>query len=130
MNGLTKHLTDIKVSVPVALLVGLVWLGFKADDISIQYLDRFFVTDVQAQEITDRVIQLEGKVDGLGKKIDENRVTQIEREVFDLRIKQCTAEGALRTLYANQLAKLVSEWRALTKQAGEPSSYVDCDDVG
>jgi hypothetical protein len=130
MNGVTKYLTDIKVSVPAALLVGLVWLGFKADDLSVQYLDRFFMTDAQAQEITDRVIQLEGKVDGLGQKIDENRVAQIEREVFDLRIKQCTADGALRTLYADQLSKLVSEWRALTKQQGQPSSYVDCDDVG
>jgi len=131
LDKLLKLGTNTKVSVPIVLLLGLVWLGFQADDLSVSYLDRFFVTDVQAQELGERVAQLEGAVNGLGEKIDGNRVAAIEREIFNVRIAQCMSEGPLRTLYADQIAKLVSEWRSLTGQPqANPPTLVDCSELG
>jgi len=126
----TKHLASVKVTVPVILLLGLVWLGFKADDVTVDYLDAFFITEVEAQTITSKVGQLEAKVDELADDITAQRIKQIETSVLDLRIKQCMSEGALKNIYATQIADLISEWRRLSNTTGTPATYVDCDDVG
>ena len=48
-----QKLTQRKVTVPAIMIVGLVVLGFKADNLTIGYLDNFFVTDVVAEELYD-----------------------------------------------------------------------------
>lgn len=122
---------DYRVSVPSALLVGLVILAFKAGDVTVEYLSQFFLPRAEAQTLTSKVEALQQKVDGLSKKIDENRIAVLERETFRLRIEQCMATGALRTLYADQLASLLTEWRNLTNRPSSyPSTYVSCDDIG
>ena len=130
MHESIKHVGALRVTVPVALLAGLFWLGFSADSISVDYLKQWFITRAEAQTISEKVDRLEGSVNDLGRKIDTNRVAAIEREVFDLRIQQCMAQGALKTVFADQLAKLVGEWQTLTGRQGNPPTYVDCNDLG
>lgn len=45
-----QKLTQRKVTVPVILIVGLVVLGWRADSMTVDYLDNFFVTRAEAEE--------------------------------------------------------------------------------
>lgn len=131
LDKLIKLGGDHRVSVPSVLLAGLVWLGYKADDLSVQYLSEFFVTKAEAQSIGAKVDALEKHVANIDEKLDEARVSQIEALVFQRRIEQCMATGTLKNLLSQQLADLVAEWRALTGQpGGTPTTYVDCGDLG
>ena len=125
---------QMKVTVPIALLAGLLWLGWSAEDLTVSALTPFFVTKAEAQTIGGRIGELEGKIGGLDsrvegveKKIDAQRVKQIEQEVFDLRTQQCmeigTPIGALRL---ERIANLITEWRSITGSSGTPTSFVDC----
>ena len=128
-DKLIKPLGETRVTVPAILLLGLVWLGFQADTLTIAYLSEWFIPRSEAQELTQKVGALESKVDGLADKIDGQRVATIEREIFSLRISACMSTGELRTLYAAQVTALVSEWRAITKSAGNPPTLVSCEDL-
>jgi hypothetical protein len=125
-----KAVSKMHVSVPLALLAGLFWLGFNAQHTTVAYLSEFFVSRAQAQDITRRVEQLEESVKGLGTKIDNNRLAQLEAQVFQVRIQQCMAAGTLRSLYADQISRLVGEWRILTHSLGNPPTLVECKDLG
>ena len=124
---------EMKVTVPAVLLAGLFWLGVKADTFTVDYLDDWFVTKAEAQEqlhqLESKVDQLEGKVDNLGKKFDTQRIADIEREVFKIRIDQCMSEGTLRQLYTTQITALITEWRTITDSLGNPPTLVSCDDL-
>lgn len=45
-----QKLTQRKVTVPAIMIVGLIVLGWKADNLTIGYLDDFFVTKAVAEE--------------------------------------------------------------------------------
>jgi hypothetical protein len=130
ISEILKHASNIKLTVPLVALVGLVVLGFKADDLTVGYLDEWFFSEAQAQGLSSKVGEIESKVDDIGLKVDANRIATIEREIFRLRIESCMAVGALKTVYADQTAQLVAEWRRLTGSAGNPSTYVNCEDLG
>lgn len=70
-------LGEQKVTVPIAVLIGLIWVGWNAKDFTVEGLDEFFMSEAQGEE--------------LGKKIDEtNRllVSYIARQD----IKEINAE--------------------------------------
>ena len=46
-------LTQRRVTVPVIMIVGLVVLGFKADNLTVSYLGQFFVTKAIAEDLYD-----------------------------------------------------------------------------
>jgi hypothetical protein len=125
-----KKLGDLKVTIPLGFVAVIATLAWRADDITVGYLDDFFVTKASAQEITEKIGALEGKVENLSGKIDQHRVKQLERELFDLRIQHCMSEGALKTLLQTQITALVVEWRGLTRTLGDPPTLVRCEDLG
>ena len=45
-----EKLTRRKVTVPLVMVVGLVILGFKADNLTVGYLEEFFVRKAEAEE--------------------------------------------------------------------------------
>jgi hypothetical protein len=48
-------LTQRKVTMPAILIVGLVILGFRANNITVDYLDEFFVTRVEAADHSEQI---------------------------------------------------------------------------
>lgn len=130
MKGMFAKAMETRVTLPVIAIVGVAVVGWKADSLTVSYLDRFFVSEAQAQDLGQRIGELEGKVGGLAEKIDESRIKTIESEVFRLRVEQCMATGELRTLYASQISALVGEWRGLTRSPGLPPTLVECGDLG
>jgi len=132
-DSLLKKAGELKVTVPIALVVGLMWLGYKADAFTVGYFSEWFITRAEAQEqlgqLEDKVDKLEGKVDALGNKFDTQRVADIEREVFKIRIDQCMSAGTLRQLYTTQITALIAEWRVITSSPGNPPTLVSCEDL-
>lgn len=125
-----KQLRELKVTIPIGILGVIATMVWKADEITVEYLSQWFVTKAEAQTTTQKLTDLEGKVDDLSSKIDGQRVRQLESEIFDLRVKQCMETGALKTVLQSQIAKHVGEWRALTGSGGDPPTLVRCEDLG
>lgn len=50
-----EKFTQRKVTVPIIMVVGLVVLGFKADNLTVDYLDDFFVTKAEAEEHSEQI---------------------------------------------------------------------------
>lgn len=46
-----------KVTVPLILLAGLLWLGWNARDLTVNGLDQFFFSEAQGQELAEAVQQ-------------------------------------------------------------------------
>ena len=74
--------------------------------------------------------QLSGKLDRVEQRVKASDKERLEQQIFEQRIAQCMATGAIRTVYANRVTQLVSKWRELTGQPGNPPTYVDCNDLG
>lgn len=119
----------------VILALGFVWLGFKANDLTVELLDPFFFSEaqaqVQAQGFEKRIGDLEGKVDDLADTIDEREAARIEGDIFKLRVDSCMLPaGELRASYENQIAKLTSQWRVVTRQPNGTPPVPSCRDLG
>lgn len=109
------------------LALGFLWLGFSANDVTITYLDRFFWSEAQAQELGDRVMEIEKKVDELAEDLKGGRRADIEADIFRLRVESCMQPpGPLRTMYEDQIAKKITEWRQVTGQPGGSPPTVTC----
>lgn len=53
-------------------------------------------------------------VQTLQQEVRETRITALESQLFELRLKQCQAEGALRAALSEQLAKRNRDYYELT----------------
>lgn len=126
-----KKLGDLRFTVPAAIIVPGLAIAFVAKERTIDYLSDYFMTKAEAQTISQKFAQIESKVGELSGKIDQQRISELEAKIFELRVSQCMAQGALKTLYANQLAARIGEWRQLTGRAvGDPPTLVQCGDIG
>lgn len=76
------------------------------------------------------VADVKKQVATLNAKIDEVRISQIEKQIFDQKIQQCMAEGELRTVYAGELARLIGQWRILAMSPYDPPTLRNCDELG
>lgn len=127
-----KKLGSLKVTVPIALLGGLVWLGFKADDLSLELLDDVFFSEAQAQSLSGKVNDIEKKVDTIGVELKAKRVADLEESIFALSIDWCMSTGQLKRAYEQQRAAKLTEWRGLMDQPlAFPTTYVqNCGNIG
>jgi TolA-binding protein len=131
-------LKSTKVTVPVAFLIALLVIGFKADDVTIGMLSEAFVTKAEAQAnsaqisskigaLERQISEVERRVNDVQDKVDMQRIAQIEQEVFGLRTQQCAAIGTpLGNAQLTRILTLVNEWRELTGAQGDPPTFVDC----
>lgn len=127
-----KTLSDHwKPSSLAILALGFVWLGFKTNDFTIEMLDPFFFSEAQAQGLEKRIGALETKVDDLAGTIDDREAARIEGDIFKLRVDSCMLPaGELRASYENQIAKLITQWRLVTRQANGTPPVPSCRDLG
>lgn len=65
-------------------------------------------------------------VQSLRQEVRETRLTALESQLFELRLKQCQAEGALRVALSEQLAKLNRDYHELT---GTNYQLPSCEDL-
>lgn len=85
-------LKETKVTLPLIMVVGLVVLGFKADNLTVDYLGEFFITKAEASEQYEQVSkQVEKNTELIATHVNEyklnenaNRIARIESQLFDL----------------------------------------------
>ncbi len=71
-------LGEQKVTVPLALLVGLLVIGWQAKDFTIDGLDEFFISEAEGSEMT---AQLEQLTENLGKYIEKSEIRAINDDI-------------------------------------------------
>lgn len=71
-------LTETKVTVPLILLAGLVWLGWNARELTIDGLDQFFFTDAAASELTKAV---QANTDVLSTYIKRQEIRDVSEQI-------------------------------------------------
>jgi hypothetical protein len=87
-----EKLTQRKVTVPLVLLGGILVLGWRADGLTVDYLDDFFITKAVAEEQFEQISkQVETNTDLIVQhvgeyKLNENasRMSRIESQLYDL----------------------------------------------
>lgn len=89
-----QKLTQRRVTVPAIMIVGLVVLGFKADNLTIGYLDDFFLTKAVAEEqyesITEQVAAnttlLTGHIRTYELNENAKDTRRVEDQLYDLEL--------------------------------------------
>lgn len=74
----------------------------------------------KADEVTavkQEVAELKGDVKAVKDDVKEGRIEALEAQLFDAKVQQCAANGELKPLYAERVAKLLSDFRSLTTKA-------------
>lgn len=72
-----QKLTQRKVTVPIILIVGLVVLGFRANNLTVGYLDDFFVTRAEAEDQYEQITAQVGETSKLLEShIDEYQLNE------------------------------------------------------
>lgn len=128
LNRLEKRWKGVSLLI---LAAGFAYLGFTTDEWTVEYFDRFFVSEVQAQSLDRRIGDVEKKVDDLTRSVDSREASRLESEIFRLRVESCMQPaGPLRATYENQIAKLISEWRTVVRQPGGSPPVATCRDLG
>lgn len=127
-----KVLTDHwKPAGLVIVALGFIWLGYKTNDFTIAALEPYFFSEAQAQSLQKRLDDVEKKVDDLSESSNLREASRIESEIFRFRVESCMQPpGPLRTSFENQVAKLISEWRIVTRQAGATPPLPSCQELG
>lgn len=87
-------LTQRKVTMPAILIVGLVVLGFRASNITVGYLDEFFITRVEATEqyetittqVSENATLIKGHINEY--KLNENAkaIAKTEDAIYNLEL--------------------------------------------
>ncbi len=70
-----------------------------------------------------------GEVGDLTKAFYASEQVRLESDIFNTRRRLCNSAGALRDSYAEQLAKLIAQWRELSDEDTGPV-ILDCADLG
>ena len=89
-----ESLTQRRVTMPAILIVGLVVLGFRANNLTVGYLDEFFVTraeaDEHAEQITAQVAQtsklLKSHIDEYQLNENAKAIRSIEDKLYELEL--------------------------------------------
>jgi Tfp pilus assembly protein PilW len=77
-----EKLTQRKVTVPLIMVVGLVVLGFKADNLTVDYLDDFFIKKAEAAEQFEQIAtKVEKNADLIEAHIDEYKLNENARQI-------------------------------------------------
>jgi len=71
-------LGEQKVTVPLALLVGLLVIGWQAKDFTIDGLDKFFISEAEGGQMTK---QIEGLNETLTKYISKSEIRAINDDI-------------------------------------------------
>lgn len=110
--------SDLKVTIPAVLLLGVFAIGWRVDHITADYIDNSlgFVTDAEATELSAKTRQeiekLSSKIDGITRTFDQyvrrqdvkeinTRIDSKEREIRNL--EREIAEHGTNTVLRDQL---------------------------
>lgn len=89
-----EKLTQRKVTMPIILILGLIVLGFRANNITVGYLDDFFVTRAEADDHAEQITsQVADNTRLLVSHISEYKLNEnakamrvVENEIYNLEL--------------------------------------------
>lgn len=81
MKSYLTKLGETKVTVPIALLVGLLWVGWNARDFTVDGLDEFFISEAEGGEIAKQVEEIGTKLDSY---IARDEIREINRQLEEV----------------------------------------------
>lgn len=96
-----KKLGETRVTVPLALLAGLFWLGLNARELTIGSLDQVFFTDAAAGELTKAV---ERNTDALTAFIRRQEIRDVNEQLDDVAAQITATELWIAANGANAIA--------------------------
>jgi hypothetical protein len=73
-----NSLKEMKFTVPVTLLVGLVVIGWQAKGFTIDYLDAFFISEAEGSQLADKIDNLNETVVGY---ISKSEIREINNQI-------------------------------------------------
>lgn len=73
-------LKEMKFTVPVTLLVGLLVIGWQAKDFSIGVLDEFFVSEAEGSEMVEQIEELNDTIVGYISKSEIREINNLIQE--------------------------------------------------
>jgi hypothetical protein len=73
-----------------------------------------------------------GELSDLTTKVESIEKSTLDGKIFDKSVAVCQAEaGPLRTAHTAELARLIDEWRRVTKNPnGTPATFKTCQELG
>jgi len=76
-----KALGQTKVTVPLAVLGGLFFIGFNAKDFTIENLDEFFFSEAQGEELAEQITKLNTTVTTF---ISKSELRELDRKIDEI----------------------------------------------
>ncbi len=94
-------LKEMKFTVPVTLLIGLVVIGWQAKDFTLDYFDEFFVSEAQGSEIAEQIEDLNENLKGY---ISKSEIREIQHEIEEVNAQITETQLWIAANGANDIA--------------------------
>lgn len=95
-------LGEQRITVPVAVLVGLFWVGWNAKDFTVEGLDEFFFSEAQGEELASQVKSLN---ENLTSFISKTELRELNREISEIGDQISETQLWISANGANDIAK-------------------------
>ena len=97
-----SKLGETKVTVPLILLVSLVWFGWNARDFTIEGLDKFFISEAEGGEMTKQINVLN---ETMTKFISKSEIRDINDKIQDANDQISDTQLWISANGSNQIAR-------------------------
>jgi hypothetical protein len=120
-----KPMLQLKVTVPIGLLIGILYVGYKADSISLALLDEVFFSEAQGQTISEKVDKIGKEVTELSETVQQfvkvDTIKELNRKIQDTEDQISETNIGIATngespAYAARLRDLSMRLDTLTEQ--------------